>query len=272
MKTTANKNNVDSRLKTFEVQGNTQCLFGVNVHSLTMQQVLENIDKCITLRHSLHIGMLNAAKIINMRRSPALDADVKKSNMILADGSSILVASRLLGRALPERVTGIDLMLGIFSQGSPLGYRIYCLGATPKVLEKVQQQIALQYPGIIIAGAMHGYFSADEEIAVAEKVARSGCDILLVAMTSPKKEQFMARWGDVMNVPVVHGVGGSFDVLAGLVKRAPAPWQKLGLEWLYRVLQEPKRLWRRYLVTNTLFMCLLTKEIFLSLCSRVKNK
>ncbi|MDX1694011.1 MAG: WecB/TagA/CpsF family glycosyltransferase, partial [Ketobacteraceae bacterium] len=113
--------------------------------------------------------------------------------------------------------------------------------------------------GVVLAGRRNGYFSKEEEPQIAREIADAKADVLLVAITSPKKEQFMARWNDVIQVPVVHGVGGSFDVMAGKVKRAPELWQKLGLEWLYRVKQEPGRLWKRYLVTNTLFLWMLTQ-------------
>ena len=252
----------DFPLPVFNVTQQNVCLFGIKVHCLTAKQALENIDASITAKQSLHIGMLNAAKVINMRRNPELREDVKQSNMILADGSSILIASKLLGKSLPERVTGIDLMHGILTKGDSLGYRVFCLGATEEVSEKVSLEITKRYPGIVIAGLQHGYFKDEEEEAVASRIADSHADVLFVAITSPKKEQFMARWNSTMKVPVVHGVGGSFDVLAGKVQRAPLLWQKYGLEWLYRVKQEPRRLWKRYLVTNTLFIALLLKEIF----------
>ena len=118
------------------------------------------------------------------------------------------------------------------------------------------------YPGVVMAGRRDGYFKAEEEGLVAASIGDAKPDILLVAMTSPKKERFLARWSGVMNVPVCHGVGGAFDVLAGTVKRAPVLWQKAGLEWLYRVVQEPRRMWRRYLVTNTLFAWMLVGELF----------
>jgi N-acetylglucosaminyldiphosphoundecaprenol N-acetyl-beta-D-mannosaminyltransferase len=111
-----------------------------------------------------------------------------------------------------------------------------------------------------LAGRRNGYFSAEDEAEIAAQIAASKPHFLLVAMTSPKKENFMGAWGDTMNVPIVHGVGGSFDVYAGLVERAPEAWQKLGLEWLYRIKQEPGRLWKRYLITNTKFTWMILKE------------
>jgi N-acetylglucosaminyldiphosphoundecaprenol N-acetyl-beta-D-mannosaminyltransferase len=114
-------------------------------------------------------------------------------------------------------------------------------------------RIAADHPGVRVVGWHHGYFRADEEPRIAAAIAQAKPDVLLVAMTSPRKERFLARWGAALGVPVCHGVGGSFDILAGRARRAPLAWQRLGLEWLYRVKQEPRRLARRYLVTNTVF-------------------
>jgi len=158
-------------------------------------------------------------------------------------------------------VTGIDLMLGMLERGNAHGYRVYCLGATAEVLARATAQIAALYPNVRLVGQHHGYFRADEAATIAGEIAAAQPDILFVAMTSPKKEQFLARWSDRLGVPVCHGVGGSFDVLAQAVRRAPPTWQRLGLEWLYRVIQEPRRLWKRYLVTNTLFCCLVLSEL-----------
>jgi N-acetylglucosaminyldiphosphoundecaprenol N-acetyl-beta-D-mannosaminyltransferase len=129
--------------------------------------------------------------------------------------------------------------------------------------------MAADYPGVQVAGSRDGYFKDAEEQAVAADIGASRADILLVAMTSPKKEKFLARWSETLGVPVCHGVGGSFDVMAGKVERAPDLWQRLGLEWLYRVKQEPRRLWRRYLVTNALFCGMLCSAFVRSLPGRL---
>ena len=128
-------------------------------------------------------------------------------------------------------------------------------------MQTVVDRIGTDYPGTIVAGYHHGYFGPDEEERVAADIQASHADVLFVAMTSPKKEQFLARWSHLIDVPVCHGVGGSFDVMAGKVKRAPALWQKFGMEWLYRVVQEPGRMWRRYLVSNSLFCWMVLKEL-----------
>lgn len=241
---------------------NTVKVLDVPVNAMTQEQALDQIDQAIETRTPLHIGVVNAAKLVNMRRDPLLKEDVLASDIILADGIAVVWASRLTGRALPERVTGIDLMFGMFNRGNTKNYRVFCLGATEDVSLKVEQELKKNYPGVTLAGRRNGYFDDEEEETIANNIAASKADILLVAMTSPKKEKFMARWSKVMNVPIIHGVGGSFDVMAGKVERAPELWQRLGLEWLYRVKQEPGRLWKRYLVTNVLFCIYLVRQMF----------
>ena len=236
-------------------------LFDIPIKAMTMAQVLDLVDRAITGRASLQIGVVNAAKVVNMYRNPALGADVLSSDVIFADGASVVWASHILGKPLPERVAGIDLMMGMLERGRERGYRVYLLGATEEVNRTVAERINVEYPGVIVAGRHNGYFTAIEEEAIANDIAQAKPDILLVAITSPKKEQFMARWSDRIQVPICHGVGGSFDVYAGKVKRAPLSWQRLGMEWLYRLLQEPGRMWKRYLVTNTLFCWLIVREL-----------
>lgn len=237
-------------------------LFGIPVAALSMSRTLDLVDDAIRSREPLQVGVINAAKVVNMEKDPALREAVLSSDVILADGAAVVWASRLLGRPLPERVAGIDLMFGMFERGQERTYRVYCLGATEEVSKTVADNLARDYPNLILAGRHHGYYGEEEAQTVADDVKRSQADILLVAMTSPKKERFLAKWMDYMEVPVCHGVGGSFDVYAGIVERAPLIWQKLGLEWLYRVKQEPGRLWKRYLFTNLGFIWMLLKALF----------
>lgn len=236
-------------------------LFGVPIHPVTMEQALDVVEGAIERRESLQIGVVNAAKLVTMQRDAMLREDVASSDLVIADGAAVVWASRLLGRPLPERVTGIDLMMGMLARGAKRGHRFYCLGATEEVSATVAARMAEQFPGAVLAGRHHGYFKAEEDAKLAEDIARAQPDVLLVAMSSPRKEKFIARWGATMNVPVCHGVGGSFDVFAGKVQRAPVLWQKAGFEWLYRLLQEPRRMWRRYLVTNTQFTVLVVKAL-----------
>lgn len=235
-------------------------VLGIEVAAIDMAQAKAIIHDAVVTRSPLHIGVVNAAKIVNMRRDPALEAAVLESDIVFADGMSVVWASRLLGKPLPERVTGIDLMNAILEQGNEHRYRVYLLGATEDVVQEVERRIGRDYPHVVIAGRHNGYFGAQDEAGIAADIAAAKPDVLLVAITSPKKEQFLARWGTTLGVPVYHGVGGSFDVYAGLVQRAPSAWQRLGLEWLYRLLQEPGRLWKRYLYTNSVFIGLVAKS------------
>ncbi len=228
-------------------------VLGIPINAMTMSQALDAIDDAISARKSVQIGVVNAAKVVKMHRDPALRQDVLSSDLIFADGMSVVWASRILGRRLPERVAGIDLMMGMFVRGQAKGYRIFFLGATDEVLGAVVERVGREFPGVQVAGKHNGYFTGNEEEEIARRIRDSRADILLVAITSPKKEKFLARWSETIDVPVCHGVGGSFDVYAGKVERAPESWQRLGIEWLYRLKQEPGRLWKRYLVTNTLF-------------------
>lgn len=236
-------------------------MLGTRIHSATMRDALDAIDAAIASGNRLMIGVVNAAKIVRMRADAELSDDVNNSDLILADGMSVVLASKVLGKPLPERVAGIDVMTGILERGMQQGYRVFCLGATEDVSSAVEREFLGQYPGVKIVGRRNGYFTESEEPEIVDEIARASPDVLLVAMTSPKKERFMARWSDKLNATVVHGVGGSFDVVAGKVKRAPESWQRLGLEWLYRVKQEPGRLWKRYLVTNTLFGLIVLRSL-----------
>lgn len=244
-------------------------LFNVRIDALSTADVLRAVDEAISTRKRLLIGVVNAAKLVKMKADRTLRRAVLGADLILADGMSIVWACKLLRRPLPERVAGIDLMTRMLERANERGYRVFCLGATQEVLDEVSRQIRETYPNAVLAGARNGYYREDEEASVAEQIASATPDILLVAMTSPKKEMFLARWTPIMKVPVLHGVGGSFDVMAGKVKRAPEAWQRWGMEWLYRVLQEPGRMWRRYLTTNSLFMWMLGREAAKS-ASRVR--
>jgi N-acetylglucosaminyldiphosphoundecaprenol N-acetyl-beta-D-mannosaminyltransferase len=239
----------------------TRHLFGVPIAAVTLAEVVALVDEAIAWGRRLHIGVVNAAKLVNMRRDPELARDVASSDLVLADGMAVVWASRILGAPLPERTAGIDLMFAILESANRHAYRVYCLGATREVLDRTVAAFRRDYPRAQIVGAQDGYFSADDEGRVAAAISAAQPDILFVGMSSPRKEAFLARWSSQLGVPICHGVGGSFDVAAGMVQRAPQLWQRAGLEWLYRVKQEPRRLWRRYLVTNTLFVEMVVIEL-----------
>jgi N-acetylglucosaminyldiphosphoundecaprenol N-acetyl-beta-D-mannosaminyltransferase len=231
------------------------------IHAATMDQAVALCAAAVQQRRPLVIGVVNAAKVVNMQRQPILRDSVLDSDMILADGIAVVWASKLLRRALPERVAGIDLFERLLAVANERHYSVYFLGASQDVLEAMLARVRQRYPDLRISGSRNGYFKDAESEAVAADIRAAAPDMLFLGMTSPKKEVFLARWGRGLNVAVCHGVGGSFDVMAGKVKRAPRLWQRLGCEWLYRVVQEPRRMWKRYLVTNTLFAGMLVREM-----------
>jgi N-acetylglucosaminyldiphosphoundecaprenol N-acetyl-beta-D-mannosaminyltransferase len=208
------------------------------------------------------VGVINAAKVVKMRQDEELRAAVAGCDLIVADGQSVVWASKLLRMPLPERVAGIDLFQRLLVEAERKGLSVYFLGAKEDVLAEMVRRMRTWYPKLNIAGSRHGYFGDDEAGEVADAVKASGAGLLFLGMTSPKKEKFVAAYGERTGASVVHGVGGSFDVFAGVVRRAPRMWQKAGFEWLYRAAQEPRRLGRRYLVTNAGFVRLVVREMF----------
>jgi len=237
-------------------------LFGTPIHKLTMTETLSVIDNALYRREKLQHVVVNAAKIVNMQKDSKLKRSIIESDLINADGQAVVWAARILGKRLPERVAGIDLMINLVELAYKKNYKIFFLGAKEDIVKKVVEKYSSLYSRDIIAGYRNGYFKKNEEHLVAEQIANSGADILFVAMTSPKKEIFLNANKNIIQATFIMGVGGSFDVVAGFTKRAPFWMQENGLEWLYRVIQEPKRMWRRYLITNTLFIGYTIRESF----------
>jgi N-acetylglucosaminyldiphosphoundecaprenol N-acetyl-beta-D-mannosaminyltransferase len=237
-------------------------LFDLPMNPMTMDEVIDVCRRSLATRETMQIGVVNGAKIVNASTDAYLRDSLLTCDLLLADGQSVVWASRLLGKPLPERVAGIEIFERLLEVAAEEGHSVYLLGATEEVLQKLLGNLRERFPTLVIAGARNGYYDREETPAIAEAIRDSKADMLFLGMTSPMKETFIADYGPILNVPVLHGVGGSFDVLAGLTKRAPRIWQKMGLEWLYRLLQEPGRLWRRYARTNTLFIGLTFKEMF----------
>lgn len=236
-------------------------VLGIALDAFTMTQAVTQCTDAMESGRYLSIGVVNAAKIVAMRQSLPLRQAVNGCEMILADGQSVVWASRMLRVPLPERVAGIDLFQELLAEAARRGSRVYFLGARPDVLAQMLDEIGRTFPSLLVAGARDGYFTAAQEPEVAAEIRRSGADLLFVGISSPKKELFLSRWGQATGASVVHGVGGSFDILAGITQRAPLWYQKHGLEWLYRVRQEPLRLSRRYLTTNASFMVMVAREV-----------
>jgi N-acetylglucosaminyldiphosphoundecaprenol N-acetyl-beta-D-mannosaminyltransferase len=236
-------------------------VLGCAIDRLDRGATLRAIEATIDGRGYMQHMAINAAKLVAMHDDPRMREIIAGCELVNADGQSVVWASRLLGDPLPERVAGIDLMADLLGLAERRGFGIYVLGARAEVLEQALQRIRARHPGLRIAGARDGYYDAGQEAEVAGEIAASGTDIVFVAMTSPRKEIFLGTFGRALGAPFVMGVGGSVDVIAGVTRRAPAGWQRLGLEWLYRLLQEPRRMFRRYAVTNARFIGLVARAL-----------
>ena len=197
---------------------------------------------------------MNAAVLVSMRGDPELARACRAGDLVLADGAPVVWASRLAGARLPARVAGVDLMQRLLGAAAEHGLPVFFLGAREEVVRALVATCARRWPRLVVAGWRNGYFGPSSEGEVVEEIRRSGAAMLFVGMPSPFKEVWCERHRDALGVPVIMGVGGSFDVLAGFIRRAPRFMQAAGLEWLWRLLMEPRRLWRRYLVTNAVFL------------------
>jgi N-acetylglucosaminyldiphosphoundecaprenol N-acetyl-beta-D-mannosaminyltransferase len=234
---------------------------GIPVDSLTMQETIDRIEKSIQTNTRINHVVLNAGKIVSMQTDKQLLESVVSCDLINADGQSIVWAARFLGKRLPERVTGVDLMQHLVLLAYKKGYKCFFLGAKEEVVIKVVDTYTRMYGPSIIAGYRNGYFSKEDEFEIAQQIAGSSAQLLFVAISSPRKENFLYTYREILsNVNFTMGVGGTFDVIAGYTKRAPVWMQKMGLEWFYRFVQEPRRMWRRYLVGNTKFIWAVLKE------------
>lgn len=228
-----------------------------------MKETLGLVSDAISKKKQLHHVVVNAGKIVAMQTDEALRKSVLESDIINADGQAVVWAAKILGKPLKERVAGIDLMENLVALAHQQNHKIFLLGATEEVVLKVSEIYQKKYNSNILAGYRNGYFTKEDEPQIAQQIANSGAQMLFVAITSPIKENFLYNHRTLLkDVPFVMGVGGSFDVVSGLTKRAPVWMQNAGLEWFYRFLQEPKRMWKRYLVGNSTFIWLVLKEKF----------
>ncbi len=231
------------------------------IHNLSLKETLSSISKAISENRQIHHVVVNAAKVVQMQDDLTLRQSVNTCDLINADGQAVVWASRFLGKPLKERVTGIDLMYKLVQLAAQKKYQVYFLGAKEHIVQSVVTIFENQFGKSIVAGYRNGYFTEEEQVHIAQEIASSGAHILFVAISSPTKENFLFKYRDILkSVNFIMGVGGSFDVVAGKTKRAPLWMQKSGLEWLYRLIQEPKRMWKRYLIGNAKFIFLVLQE------------
>lgn len=231
---------------------------GVPLDPLSMGETVAAVAAAVDeARPMAHLGV-NAANLILARDDPSYLADLAAADLVTADGQSVVWGARLYGIEVPERVSGIDLMEALLDESARRGWSVFLLGAREEVVDRLADRLTAR--GVRVAGRHHGYFAEDRAVDMAAAIRASGATLAFVGMPTPRKEQFVIHHARPAGIPFTMGVGGSFDVLAGVLSRAPQIVQRLGLEWLYRLVQEPRRLLKRYVVTNTRFLALLVLE------------
>ncbi len=243
--------------------------FGINLDILTVEETLKRIEKFIEEKQVVQHVVVNVAKLVYAQSDENLKNIINSCPLINVDGAGVILGAKFLGINIPQRVTGIDLMEKLIEFSSQKGYKVYFFGAKEEIVSSVVKIYAEKYPTLCIAGFRNGYYEDADEENVAAEIEASDADILFVAMGSPKKEFFLNKYSQKIGIPFTMGVGGSFDVVAGKVKRAPQWIQKIHSEWIFRLIQEPKRMWKRYFVTNSIFAIMLLKEF---LKQKIKGK
>jgi N-acetylglucosaminyldiphosphoundecaprenol N-acetyl-beta-D-mannosaminyltransferase len=233
-------------------------LLGVEIDTVTLEEAAARVVRFVAQGGIHQVVTLNPEYLFRARTEEDLRDIVRRASLVTADGVGIVWGARVLGVDIPERVTGIDLMLAVCEEAAARGWRVFLLGGRPGVAEEAAARLGRDFPGLKIGGTHHGYFTAEEEPAVLEKIKKVEPHVLFVGLGAPAQERWIYGSRMDLGVPVAMGVGGSFDVLSGKVKRAPVWMRRLGMEWLGRLIYEPWR-WRRMLVLP-LFVLLVLKE------------
>lgn len=237
-------------------------IMGCQIDNLSMEETLQTIESFIKSGEPHQHVVVNVDKLVKASRDQELRRIINECALINVDGMPVVWASYLLGKPLKERVAGVDLFEALMQRSAAKGWRIFLLGAREEIVVDVKQLYEKKYPGLIVADYRNGYWKPEEETAVVEQIKTAQVDLLFVAISSPKKERFLGCYQADMRVPFAMGVGGTFDVATGKVKRAPKWMQKVGLEWFFRFLQEPHRMFTRYFIEDMAFFGLLLKEFF----------
>lgn len=222
-------------------------LLGAGIDPLTLREAVDRVAALVARGGTHQVVTLNPEYLYRAQKEPDLLDIVREASLVTADGVGILWAASVHGYSLPERVTGIDLLVALCARAAAEGWRVFFLGGRPGVAAAAANRLREQYPGLMVVGVHHGYFAEDEEATVLGKIKATAPQLLFVGLGAPKQERWIYKHrGELQNV-VAMGVGGSFDVLSGRAKRAPEWMRRRGLEWLGRLLYEPRR-WRRMLI------------------------
>lgn len=235
--------------------------WGLKIHPLSMESSISLIEESIKKGQLLQHIVVNAAKVVYAQKDISLRRAINNSDLVNIDGMAVVWALRLLGYRVQSRVTGIDLFCQLLKLSSVKGYRVYLLGAEDWVIKKLSRDLSRQYKNLNLVGFRNGYFSLDEVEDIINEIKSKKPDMLFLGVPSPQKELFMDKYKKELGIPFIMGVGGSFDIFAGKTRRAPDWVQGIGMEWFYRIMQEPRRMWKRYAYTNTMFIYMTIREL-----------
>jgi len=237
---------------------------GTHVNAVQYTDILNQVDAWVRSHSTGHfVVVANTHVVMESRQNHILGEAVRKADMVIPDGMPLVVVGRMRGFPLKRRADGPGLLVEALKQSGQRGWRHYFYGGTPELLAAMQARIAAEFPGVQVAGAFAPPFrplTEEEDRQVVEAINAAHPDIVWVGLGCPKQERWMLEHAPKLNVPVMFGVGLAFDLLAGTKKRAPGWMCNTGLEWLYRLLQEPRRLWKRYFLYNPWFVWLVLLE------------
>lgn len=227
-------------------------LLGLPIANITMEDALAMVLGVADGRHTIHF--VNAHCINVAAKDPDYHKILSQADALFADGSGIKLAGKWLGTPIIDNVNGTDMFPMLCQACARSGKKLFLLGAAPGIAQKVADWARDYTKSDVVAGCHHGFFTSTEEPSVVESIHASGADLLLVAMGVPTQEKWIARLRDRLDVPVCMGVGGLFDFYSGSIPRAPKWMRSLGIEWVWRLSMEPRRMWRRYIVGNVMFI------------------
>ncbi len=238
-------------------------VLGASIDALSWNDAIERIIGWAAVRESRYVCICNVHSVVTATRDPEFKSVINNADMSTPDGAPIAWTLRRFGCATQERVNGPDLMWKYLAEAERLGQSVFFYGSTQKTLGRLQEHIAASFPRLQVSGMHSPPFrplSDDEDEAEVDMINRSGANVVFVGLGCPKQEKWMAAHRGRVNAVMI-GVGAAFDYHSGTVKRAPLWWQRNGLEWLYRLGSDPQRLLKRYMVTNTLFIIGLSRQL-----------
>lgn len=227
---------------------------GVGFDSLTIEEAVTRANSLMDERRAAYVVTPNPEIVMACRERAETMQAVNGADLVLPDGIGVIYGARILGTPLKSKLPGIDFITALMADMAKEGKSVFLLGAKPGVAETAAERLKVMHPGLIIAGTHDGYFKEDAPVVAAVNAAQP--DLLLVCLGAPKQELWMQRNQSALRIGLMAGLGGSLDVFAGNVKRAPKAFQKLGLEWFYRLLKEPKRIGRMMKLPKFLFACI----------------